>query len=144
VLGLESAKGLIDVLSDRRIDLGDVLMKVDIGKLTLMPVGTQHKHATELLASDSMRRLMHELAERYHDRVIVFDSPPLLAASEAGVLASHVGQIVVVVEAGKTPEAKLKEALGHVDASKVTGLLLNKGENPPLGYGYGYGYGGHG
>jgi exopolysaccharide/PEP-CTERM locus tyrosine autokinase len=143
-LGLEPGKGLMDVLLDRRIDPAEVLLKLDIGKLTLMPAGTAHKHATELLASDAMRELLHEMAERYHDRIIIFDSPPLLAASEAGVLASQVGQIVVVVEAGKTSEGVLKDALGRIDSSKVTGLLLNKGEIPGLGYGYGYGYGGHG
>jgi receptor protein-tyrosine kinase len=140
VLGLQAEKGLMDVLLDRRIDLAEVLLKVDIGKLTLLPVGRAHKHATELLASEAMRELLHEMAERYHDRIIIFDSPPLLAASEAGVLASHVGQIVMVVEAGRTSEATLKDALGRIDASRVTGLLLNKGESPALAYGYG-GYG---
>ena len=143
-LGLEPGKGLMDVLLDRRIDPAEVLLKLDVGKLTLMPAGTAQKHATELLASDAMRELLHEMADRYHDRIIIFDSPPLLAASEAGVLASQVGQIVVVVEAGKTSEGVLKDALGRIDSSKVTGLLLNKGEIPSLGYGYGYGYGGHG
>ena len=121
------------VLLDRRIDPAEVLLKLDIGKLTLMPAGTAQKHATELLASDAMRELLHEMADRYHDRIIIFDSPPLLAASEAGVLASQVGQIVVVVEAGKTSEGVLKDALGRIDSSKVTGLLLNKGEIPGLG-----------
>ena len=139
-LGLEAEKGLMDVLLDRRIDLAEVLWKINIGKLTLMPAGTMHKHSTELLSSDAMRGLLHEMAERYHDRIIIFDAPPLLAASEAGVLANQMGQIVVVVEAGKTSEASLKNALGRIDSSKVTGLLLNKGESPGLGYGYG-GYG---
>jgi exopolysaccharide/PEP-CTERM locus tyrosine autokinase len=139
-LGLEAEKGLMDVLLDHRVDLAEVLWKTDIGRLTLLPAGRAHKHATELLASDAMRGLLHEMAERYHDRIIIFDSSPLLAASEAGILASQVGQIVVVVEAGKTSEAALKDALGRIDSSKVAGLLLNKGESPGLGYGYG-GYG---
>ncbi len=139
-LGLEAEKGLMDVLLDRRMDLAEVLWKTDIGRLALLPLGTAHKHATELLASDAMRGLLHEMAERYHDRIIIFDSPPLLAASEAGVLASQMGQIVMVVEAGKTSEAALKDALGRIDSSKVAGLLLNKGESPSLGFGYG-GYG---
>jgi exopolysaccharide/PEP-CTERM locus tyrosine autokinase len=139
-LGLEAEKGLMEVLLDRRVDLAEVLWKTDIGTLTLLPSGTTHKHATELLASDAMRALLQEMAERYHDRIIIFDSPPLLAASEAGVLASQMGQIVVVVEAGKTSETQLKDALGRIDSSKVAGLLLNKGESPSLGYGYG-GYG---
>jgi protein-tyrosine kinase len=83
-----------------------------------------------------MRGLLHDMAERYHDRVIVFDSPPLLAASEAGALANHVGQIIVVVEAGKTSEATLKHALERIETSRVTGLLLNKVESTPLQYPY--------
>jgi exopolysaccharide/PEP-CTERM locus tyrosine autokinase len=140
VLGLEAEMGLMDVLLDRRIDLAEVLWKTDINKLTVLPAGTAHQHATELLASDAMRVLLREMAARYHDRIIIFDSPPLLAASEAGVLASQMGQIVVVVEAAKTTEAALKDALGRIESSNVAGLLLNKGEGPGLGYYYG-GYG---
>jgi exopolysaccharide/PEP-CTERM locus tyrosine autokinase len=139
-LGVEAEKGLMDVLLDRRIDLAEVLCKTDIDKLALLPAGTAHQHATELLASDAMRVLLQEMAERYRDRIIIFDSPPLLAASEASVLASQMGQIVIVVEAGKTSEAVLKAALGRIESSRVAGLLLNKGEGPGLGYYYG-GYG---
>jgi protein-tyrosine kinase len=89
-----------------------------------------------LLASDAMRGLLREMAERYHDRIVLFDSPPLLAASEASALANQVGQIVVVVEAGKTSDTTLKHALARIDASRVTGLLLNKSENTPLEYSY--------
>ena len=136
-LGLKVDRGLMDVLIDRRIDLAEVLCKTDIGKLMFLPAGTAHQHSTELLASDAMRLLLQEMAERYHDRIILFDSPPLLAASEASVLASQMGQIIIVVEAGRTPEAALKAALGRIEASNVTGLLLNKGEDPGLRYHYG-------
>ena len=135
-LGLHAEGGLMEVLLDRHVDFGDVLWKTDIGGLTVLPAGTAHQHATELLASDAMRGLLRDMAERYHDRIVVFDSPPLLAASEAGALASQVGQIVVVVEAGKTSEAALKHALGRIDTSRVTGLLLNKVESAPLEYSY--------
>jgi protein-tyrosine kinase len=139
-LGLEAEQGLMDVLLDRRIDLAEVLWNTDIGKLTLLPAGTAHQHATELLASDTMRALLEEMAGRYHDRIIIFDSPPLLAASEASALASQMGQIVMVAEAGRTTEAALKAALGRIESSKVTGLLLNKGQVPGRDYDYG-GYG---
>jgi protein-tyrosine kinase len=141
-LGFKAEKGLMDVLLDRRIDLAEVLCKTNIDKLTLLPAGTAHQHATELLASDAMRVLLREMAARYHDRIIIFDSPPLLAASEAGVLASQMGQTVMVVAAGETTEAALKDALSRVESNNVAGLLLNKAEDPGLGYYYGgYGYG---
>ena len=136
-LGMKADRGLLDALLDREIDLAELLWSTDIGRLTLLPAGTAHQHATELLASDAMRSLLTEMAERYGDRIIIFDSPPLLAASEAAVLASQMAQIVMVVEAGKTSEATLTAALGRVDRSNITGLLLNKSEGPKLGEFYG-------
>lgn len=145
VLGFEAEKGLMDVLLDRGIDLADVMCKTNIDKLSLLPAGKVDLRASELLASDAMRMLLREMAARYRDRIIIFDSPPLLAASEAGVLAHQMGQIVIVVEAGRTTEAVLKEALGRIESSNVAGLVLNKGKGARLvryfygGYGYGYG-----
>ena len=113
------------------------MCRTDIEKLSILPAGTGHRRATELLASERMRALLEEMATRYHDRVIIFDSPPLLAASEAGVLASHMGQIVMVVEAGKTTEHDLKDALRRIESCDIVGVVLNKGRAPNAGYYYG-------
>jgi protein-tyrosine kinase len=144
VLGLKIDRGLMDVLFQQGADLSDVLCRTNIDKLTLLPAGKGRHQATEMLASDAMGALLTEMSERYSDRIIVFDSPPLLAASESGVLATRMGQIVMVVEAGKTTEAALKESLTRVESCRNVGLLLNKIEGAGLGlggYGYGYGYG---
>jgi exopolysaccharide/PEP-CTERM locus tyrosine autokinase len=146
VLGVRSKdeRGLMDVLLDKRIDLADVLCKTDIANLTILPAGTQHTRSTEMLAGDRMGALLAEMAERYNDRIILFDSPPLLVASEASVLAGRMGQILLVVEAGRTTERVLKDALARVESCNVVGLLLNKGTASAAGYdvyGYGYGYG---
>jgi protein-tyrosine kinase len=135
--GLHAEKGLMDLLADRDTALADVLWKTDIGRLSLLPSGAAHNYATELLASDTMHSLLRDVAERYSDRVIIFDSPPLLAASEGGALASQMGQIIVVVEAGETSEATLKDALGRLDTAGIVGLLLNKVEGPVSEYRYG-------
>lgn len=141
-LGLDAGQpGLMDVLADETIQLADVLCKTDMEKLTILPAGTQHLNATEMLASEAMRALLREMADRYHDRIIIFDSPPLLIASEASVLASHMTQILIVSAAGETTEAALKEALSRVESCEFVGLLLNKTSASGSGYGYGYGYG---
>jgi receptor protein-tyrosine kinase len=92
-----------------------------------------------------MREILKEMAERYSDRIIIFDSPPLLASTESRVLAGLMGQVLLVVEAERTTEATLKEALAHIESDNVVGVVLNKGA-PPVsalygGYGTGYGYG---
>jgi protein-tyrosine kinase len=144
-LGIKNAeKGLMDVLLDG-IELSDVLCNTNIEKLSILPAGRRHAHSSELLASDAMRVILKELAERYSDRIIIFDSPPLLASTESRVLAALMGQVLLVVEAQGTAEATLKEALAHIDSNNVVGVVLNKGAPPvsALYGGYGYGYGDH-
>lgn len=143
-LGLRSERGLLDILRDSRQDLSDVLLRTNIEKLSILPAGTASGHSTELLASEAMNALIDEVAGRYPDRIIIFDSPPLLATSEAAVLARHMGQVVMVVEADKTPRAAVKEAIGLIeDACDIIGMVLNKTNVSQGAAGY-YGYGGYG
>ena len=146
VLGLSTGPGLLDLVLDESKDMSGMLMKTNVDKLTLLPSGTPHPRATELLASDAMVRLLDEMATRYADRIIIFDSPPLLLATESRVLASHMGQIVMVVQAQKTLQSNVAQALAMIEACPVKLMLLNqmralvKGASE-RGDGYGYGYG---
>jgi len=140
LLGLKGRPGLTDVLAGGEVGLGEVIVRTNVPKLRVIPAGCG-RASTELLASQAMRDLVQELAERYPDRVVVFDSPPLLVASQASVLTYLVGQVVVVVEAGRTPQPVVKEALALVDSSKAVGLVLNKSHERVAGdYQY-YAYG---
>lgn len=144
-LGFNADHGLLDILSQDTRDLSHVILRTNIDKLSLLPAGRTYARATELLASEAMHRLVAELSSRYPDRIVVFDSPPLLVTSESSVLASHMGQIVMVAEADKTPQSALREALKRLEgACDVVGMVLNKSSSQNAGgYGY-YGYGGYG
>jgi protein-tyrosine kinase len=140
-LGVEAEKGLIDVLLDDGLTLPDLLLRTDIPKLTLLPSGGRHVHSTELLASERMRQLVLELSTRYADRIVIFDSPPLLLTNEARVLASLMGQIVLVTEESRTPQHAVKEAVDLLDKNEIVGIVMNKGGKRADGEGYrGYGY----
>ncbi len=146
LLGIESEIGLIDLLQHSDMSFSDALLRTDIPNLTVLPAGRQHRHSTEILASDATKRLARELSERYADRIVIFDSPPLLAAAQGSVLASLVGQVVLVIESEITPQHVVQEAIGKLDACDVIGCVLNK-TNKGFGfsyYGYGYGYGHYG
>ncbi|MFC1685097.1 XrtA-associated tyrosine autokinase [Pseudomonadota bacterium] len=138
--------GLIDVLLDRGKGIEEMLVQTNIPNLRLLPAGQASDHATELLASEAMHSVMLELSQRYSDRVIIFDSPPLLMTTEASVLANLMGQIVFVVAADQTSQAAISEAITHLGEDKIIGMVLNKanrkiGAKHGYGYGYGYGYG---
>lgn len=144
VLGLEQGPGLLDLL-EGKAEMADVLLRTNVDKLTILPAGTQHPRATELLASDAMRKLLDDMATRYPDRIIIFDSPPLLLTTESRVLASHMGQTVVVVHAGRTLQSDVRHALSLIESCPVRLMLLNRAREDATGaygaYGYGYGYG---
>lgn len=143
-LGLENNyRGLMDLLADPKLAPAEVICDTNIDKLRILPAGTMHPHSTELLASDGMKRLVLLLANLYDDGIVIFDSPPLLVASEASALATHMTQILMVVAAGQTTEAAVKDALQRIQGSENSvGMILNKklSRGPEHGY-YGYGYG---
>lgn len=141
LLNISSARGLLDVLVDERLDMSEVMAKTNIEKLGILTCGEQRSRATELLASSAMSRLLSEMSRRYSDRMIIFDSPPLLLSNEARVLAAQMGQIVVVVEAERTTHSALRDALATIETCPVKLLVLNKSRVANSGGSYGYGYG---
>jgi len=141
-LGIHAEAGLMDWLVDGSRDLTELVLDTNVDKLSILPAGRRHEHATELLASDGMSRLLDQLSERYPERILIFDSPPLLVTTEARVLASYMGQIVMVVEAGRTPREAVTQALSTIESNEIIGLVLNKAHNVETsGYYQGYGYG---
>lgn len=126
LLGIKDKPGLMDLLHNGSLLIEDTVLSTDVPRLSVMPAGQWHDQATELLSSDEMRRLVSELATRYPRRMVIFDSPPLLATAEAQVLAELMGQIVLVIEALSTPTNVVTEAVALLDKAKPIGLVLNK------------------
>ena len=141
-LGLESSEGLLDLLLNEEKNISDVLLKTNVPRLSLLPTGKPHPRATELLTSTAMTLLLEDLSKKYKDRIIIFDSPPLLLTTEARVLAAHMGQILMVVQAEKTLQSQVQHALSTIEFCPVKLMVLNQARTRGLGaYGYGYSYG---
>ncbi len=146
VFGVDDAPGLLDVLEPDGLPIEDCILTTDIPGLRLLPAGAPREGATELLASDRMRALAAELSGRYSDRIVLFDSPPLLDTSESIAIAAVVGQVALVVAAGVTPQSAVRDAVGQLNPEQAVNVILNKQRFQTSGgyygsYGYGYGYG---
>ena len=142
-LDVEKTDGLIEYLLDDDREVRDILYNTNIDKLKLIPAGEPHHLSNELLASEKMAALAKELAERYPDRVVIFDCPPLIGVTETPVLANLMGQALIVVEESKTPLANIQEATLHLNEDLALGIVVNKAirsHKDMYGY-YGYGYG---
>lgn len=142
-LGVSGGRGLMDVVADRELEVGDCLIRTNVPNLVLLPAGRQHNLTTELLASERMETIVGEIANRYPDRLILFDSPPVLASSAASVMALYMGQIVFVIQAERTTEPQIKESLNMISGCDNISLLLNQtrfsGSNKKFATYYGYG-----
>ena len=125
-LGVVDRKGLFDLISSPHLKLEDLLVRTNMRNLVILPVGTRRDGSTELLASMRMRELADEIALRYRDRVVLFDSPPVLATTTASALAPLVGQVILVAEAGSTKHETIREALQRLDRVTITGVIMNK------------------
>ncbi|HKZ10758.1 MAG TPA: AAA family ATPase [Rhodanobacteraceae bacterium] len=137
--GLEGYPGLMDILVDETRRPADVILHTDVPNLFLVPAGHRNPLAAELFGGRRMGQVLEELGASSKQRLLVFDSSPLLATPEARVLASQMGQVVVVVGAGHTRRYELKSALEGLGGSQYIGLILNKSrlpaiENPYYGY----------
>ena len=130
MLSLGDRPGLMDVLADVKLHPADVIVRTDIPNLSVVPVGRRDPLVAELFGSRRMECVLEELGGHDSRRLLVFDSAPLLATAEARALASHVGQIVVVVAAGRTQQTELGSALQDLDGTQYIGLVLNMSQLP--------------
>ncbi len=142
-LEFDSKKGLLEYLLAEVSSLSNIIYSTNIDNLKLIPAGKPHHLTNELLASERMEKLAKELAERYPDRVVIFDCPPILGVTETPVLSDIVGQAIVVVEESKTKTDDVKRAVSQLNEDIAIGLVMNKAlrsKKDVYGY-YGYGYG---
>jgi len=137
-LGLPSPLGVSDYLAGNVSDISTVMLRTNIENLAMISAGTLFGTSTELLSSDKMLELMGELQGRYKDRVIIFDSSPLLVSNEAKLLSELVGQVVMVVESGKTRQNDLMTALEQLSSDACVNFVLNKCKYENKGGGYYY------
>lgn len=124
-LGLTTGKGLMDALVDRHLPVEELVIRTDVPTFSVLPAGQSTDKDAERLASARMGELIGALVAQRPERILIFDSPPLLAASPASVLAAHVGQTVLVVRADRTTEGALRDAAGLLKECPHVHLLLN-------------------
>ncbi len=150
-LGVETDLGLADYLMRGDMSLNEVLYSTQVEKLTLLPAGSGEPNAaSELLSSEKMRSLIAEVRERYEDRFVIFDTPPVKATADPSVLAEVMDAILLVVRSGYSSEKIIEESVHLLGKDKIKGLIFNFADERDMNhgahykygnYGYGYGYG---
>jgi protein-tyrosine kinase len=144
IFGVEGELGLLDALADSSIEIASLILPTDVRGLAILPAGRGRDGATELLASRRMQQLTADILARHPKCVALFDSPPLVISSEARSLVNTMGQVIIVVRAGRTPRKAVLEAVEAVGRKDSVSMVLNQGRRSLLEGMYGYSYGSYG
>ena len=137
-VGLGPQPGLIDLLTREDVQPPDVLLRTNLPKFSMLSTGTGVDRGAELLSSAAMDSLLSDLAERYHDRVIVVDSPPLLVSTVSRSLAARVGQVLMVVAAEQTKRTAVSQGFAALESCPMVSVVLNKSRLSTRTGEYGY------
>jgi len=126
-LGLPSIPGLSDRLNNPRLSVGGLGWRLNQAPLSILPEGSRHERPTDLFGSPEAQRLWTEIAMEKSDRLIILDAPPVLAATDAVVMAKYVDEIVFVVEANSTPEPAVAAAIDELmEINPNISVMLNR------------------
>jgi exopolysaccharide/PEP-CTERM locus tyrosine autokinase len=145
-LDLDREPGLLDVVAGHKPRIEELILPTDVPRLDILPIGTRSETSTELVASARMAEMVTKLATLYRRGIVLFDSPPILLTNEARTFASILGQVVLVVRAGVTPQRAVKDAVDALGEGRRISVVLNSADLDGAtgyyyGHRYGYGYG---
>jgi tyrosine-protein kinase Etk/Wzc len=138
--GLSRERGLSDVIVED-VSPADAIRRDILPNLDMLVTGKLPPNPAELLLSKQLPKLIENLASSYD--IVIVDGPPILAAADTGILASHAGTVFLVALSGVTRMGELSESIKRLvqAGSQPSGVLFN-GVNPTLSqYGYGSKYG---
>jgi exopolysaccharide/PEP-CTERM locus tyrosine autokinase len=145
VFGIPSSRDGLSTFLSKDTALSSLLKRTSIDKLSILPAGNSTETPSELLSSARMKELIREVRDRYPDRFVIIDGPPLQLTAETPVLANEVDAVIFVVRHGKTPRDAAKSALEKIQKEKLLGVVYNGYDEPARLHGkygyYRYGYG---
>jgi protein-tyrosine kinase len=125
MLSLDHEYGLLDFLEDKEVRVNDILHDIGIRRLRVIPSGSRQSNECEYFTTERMKVLLDGLVERYQDRYVVLNSPPLSESADTSILIDLVDYVVVVVPYGSVSDSDLDAVLSKIDKSKLLGVILN-------------------
>lgn len=139
-LGMRKTPSLSDVLAGRA-ELAQAMVNPDLQRLVVLPTNEPVPRAAEVLSSAQVRSLISDLRERYEDRLVIFDLPPVMAGDDVMAVLPSMDAVLLVVGNGDSTRQEIEESMRHIPADRLLGVVLNKADaEVRRGYGYGYGY----
>ena len=117
--------GLSDYLLDSSIGTEQIIYPTGISRMRYIPIGEKKTNVGEFFSSERMRDFVRHLKNRYNDRFIILNTPPLEVTADAAILSEVADLILIVIPYGKVSQQRLKKALNLIPADKIIGIVIN-------------------
>ena len=137
ILGLPAGPSLNNFLLGEST-IAESLVNPGLDRLVILPTAMPVKNSSEVLSSLKVKNMVTELRDRYAERIVIFDLPPLLGTDDTMIMLSQVDCVLVVVGNGMVSKADLIESIRYVDSDKLLGTVLNKSNSEQSDRGYYY------
>ena len=125
-LGIEATTGLVELMAGTSLTPADVTIQTDLANLAIIPSGQPNSRVGDGWISRRMRLIVQELALEDPDRLIIFDTPPVLECSSTSLIAGYVGQALMVVGSGRTKRHLIDKALLQIQCAEEIKLVINR------------------
>jgi len=122
---LNADAGLADLLDNKLPDLDKIIYPSGVRRLRLVPAGRRLESTSEYFSSVRMRKFLYTAQQRYRDRYIVLDAPPIGESADASILAELCDRVIIVVPYARVTEAQVSDAVDSIDKGKLFGLVMN-------------------
>ena len=125
IFGIENTFGLSNLIGGSP-DVGLALKKTAVPNMIVMPAGPVPPNPSELLGSVRLRKFLGLLREKFD--VIILDCTPLIAVTDATVLATQVDGVILVIKSGATRRKIIKRGVKQLEdvQAKIIGAVLNQ------------------
>lgn len=123
--------GLTDYLDSPDMDIADVIHSTGIKRLRVLPAGGERESPGEYFTSFKMKELMVTVKERYPDRFIILDSPPVMESADTHILSELCDHIILVVPYSRFTKAQLETTIQGMDREKILGVIFNDEPSTP-------------
>lgn len=125
MFGIESNYGVTDYLDDDELSPEDIIYASGVPRMRIMPIGSNRERGAEHFSSERMKTLIDSVKQRYSDRFIVIDAPPIISSAETRILADLCDMAVLVLPYGKVTNEQVQAGVSVVQKEKLAGLVFN-------------------
>ena len=125
-LNVDADAGLYDFLTDQLDDISDIVYPTQIPRLSLVPSGNiDDEQHIEFFTGENMRIFLEDVKNRYSDRIIIIDSPPLLDSADAKILAEVADYVLLVLPYKGASSSAVNKMIKAVGKEKIVGMVIN-------------------